>query len=258
MQKQVFITGAAAGIGRATARLFAARGWRVGLLDLDGAALESLVGELGTDAASAWCADVTDPAALAAALDGFCGGREGRLDLLVNNAGLLRVGPFEEIPAAAHRALIEVNARGVVEGLLASFPMLRQSRGRVVNIASASAAYGTPDFATYSASKMFVRGLSEALDIEWRRHGIRVACVMPAFVATSMIDGVSSASMARLGVQLGAADVAEVVWRAAHGRRLMWHVGARYRVLRVLLEPLPGSVKRAMMRWVSGYPGDAR
>lgn len=257
MQHRVFITGAASGIGRATARLFAARGWAVGLADRDGAALASLADELGPDAGKPFHCDVTDPDSLASALASFCGGPEGRLDLLVNNAGLLRVGPFEEMPASAHRDMIEVNARGVVEGLLAAFPMLRAARGRVVNLSSASASYGSPDYATYSASKMFVRGLSEALDIEWRRHGIRVACIMPAFVDTPMIAGRRSASMQKLGVQLSAEDLAEIVWKAAHGRRLMWHVGWRYRVLRLVTEPLPGAFKRVMMRWVSGYPGAA-
>lgn len=255
MHRRVFITGAASGIGRATARLFAARGWTVGLADRDGAALASLADEMGPDAGAPFHCDVTDPDSLANALASFCGGPEGRLDLLVNNAGLLRVGPFEEMAASAHREMIAVNASGVVEGLLAAFPMLRVARGRVVNISSASASYGSPDYATYSASKMFVRGLSEALDIEWRRHGIRVACIMPAFVDTPMIAGWRSASMHKLGVQLSADDLAEIVWKAAHGRRLMWHVGWRYRVLRLLTEPLPGAFKRTMMRWVSGYPG---
>jgi NAD(P)-dependent dehydrogenase (short-subunit alcohol dehydrogenase family) len=253
MAKTAFITGAASGIGRATAQLFAARGWRVGLADRDAAGLAALAGELGHDTSAACPCDVTDPESLGSALEGFCGGRAGRLDLLVNNAGVLRIGPFEEMPAAAHRELIDVNAGGVVEALLAAFPLLQQAGGRVVNIASASASYGSPDYATYSATKMFVRGLSEALDIEWRRHGIHVACVLPAFVATPMIAGRRSGSMDRLGVQLRPEDVAEVIWRAAHGRRLMWHVGWRYRLIRLLSEPLPGAARRAMMRWVSGY-----
>lgn len=256
MQPRVFITGAASGIGRATAQLFAARGWQVGICDRDTAALAVVGRELGTDAARAFPCDVRDADALRAALTSFCGGAAGRLDLLVNNAGVLRVGPFEEMPPADHRELIEVNSRGVVEALLAAYPMLRGARGRVVNLCSASAEYGTPDFATYSASKMFVRGLSEALDIEWRRHGIRIACVIPAFVATPMIAGRHSPAMDRLGVRLTAEDVAEVVWRAAHGRRLMWHVGARYRWLRALSKPLPGSIKRAMMRRIAGFPGE--
>jgi NAD(P)-dependent dehydrogenase (short-subunit alcohol dehydrogenase family) len=253
MAKTAFITGAASGIGRATARLFAARGWRVGLADRDAAGLAELAAELGQGASAACPCDVTDSESLEAALEAFCGGRAGRLDLLVNNAGVLRIGPFEEIPPAVHRELIGVNAGGVVEALLAAFPLLQRADGRVVNIASASASYGSPDYATYSATKMFVRGLSEALDIEWRRHGIRVACVLPAFVATPMIAGRRSGSMDRLGVQLRPEDVAEVIWRAAHGRRLMWHVGWRYRLIRVLSEPLPGAARRAMMRWVSGY-----
>jgi NAD(P)-dependent dehydrogenase (short-subunit alcohol dehydrogenase family) len=255
MPPNAFITGAASGIGRATARLFAARGWRVGLADRDTAALALLQAELGADRAADFPCDVTDPDSLREALEAFCGGPEGRLDLLVNNAGVLRTGPFEEMSPGEHRELIEVNARGVVEGLLAAFPMLHRAQGRVVNLGSASAAYGTPDFATYSATKMFVRGLSEALDIEWRRHGIRVACVMPAFVATPMIAGRYSSSMARLGVRLQAEDVAQVVWRAAHGRRLTWHVGWQYRVLRVLSQALPGGLKRVVMQRISGYPG---
>ncbi|MFU8821770.1 MAG: SDR family oxidoreductase [Gammaproteobacteria bacterium] len=253
MPGKAFITGAASGIGRATAHLFVARGWRIGLLDRDAAGLASLVEELGPDASSAYPCDVTDAVALGAALEQFCGGPEGGLELLVNCAGVLHIGPFEDLPGARHRELIDVNARGVMETLLAAFPMLRRAGGRVVNLASASANYGSPDYATYSATKMFVRGLSEALDIEWRRHRIRVACVMPAFVATPMIAGRHSGSMDRLGVQLSAEDVAQVIWRAAHGRRLMWHVGWRYRAMRLVSAPLPASLKRAMMRWVSGY-----
>jgi NAD(P)-dependent dehydrogenase (short-subunit alcohol dehydrogenase family) len=254
MASNAIITGGASGIGCATARLFVARGWRVGLVDRDAPGLGTLARELG-DAAETYCCDVTDSAALSAAIKSFVTHGDGGLDLLVNNAGLLRVGPFEDMPAAQHRELIDVNARGVVEALLVAFPMLRRARGRVVNLASASAAYGTPDFATYSATKMFVRGLSEALDIEWRRHGIRVSCVLPAFVATPMIDGLRTGSLDRLGVQLGSDDVAEVIWRAAHGRRLMWHVGWRYRALRAAFEFLPLAFRRALMQRVSGYPG---
>lgn len=253
MQKQVFITGAASGIGRSTAELFASRGWRVGLADRDAQGVARLAEALGPATAPCPC-DVTDPGSVESALAAFCG-PEGRLDLLVNNAGLLHIGPFEDMPPAAHRDLIEVNARGVVEVLLAAFPRLARARGGVVNLSSASAAYGSPDYATYSASKMFVRGLSEALDVEWRRHGIRVACIMPAFVRTPMIAGWRSGAMDRLGVQLGPEDVAEVIWRAAHGRRLSWHVGWRYRLLRAVTQPLPEALKRLMMRWVSGYPG---
>lgn len=254
MGKKVLITGAASGIGRAAAELFAARGWQVGLADRDERGLRALAAQLGPESAVSCPCDVTEPDSVAAALEALCG-PAGGLDLLVNNAGVLRIGPFEELPRDGHHQLIDVNARGVVDTLLAAFPRLATARGRVVNVASASAAYGSPDYATYSATKMFVRGLSEALDIEWRRHGIRVAYIMPAFVRTPMIAGWRSGAMDRLGVQLEPEDLANVIWRAAHGRRLCWHVGWRYRLLRALTEPLPLAAKRIMMRWVSGYPG---
>lgn len=257
MPAKAFITGAASGIGRATSQLFAQRGWRVGLADRNAEGVTALAAELGSERAMACPCDVTDPDSVKRALDGFCG-PGGSLELLVNNAGLLHIGPFEEMAPSAHRELIDVNARGVVEVLLAAFPLLARAHGAVVNISSASAAYGSPDYATYSASKMFVRGLSEALDIEWRRHGIRVSCVMPAFVDTPMIAGEHSRAMDHLGVQLRPEHVAEIIWKAAHGHRLTWHVGWRYRVLRALSEPLPTGVKRRMMRWVSGYPGSAK
>lgn len=253
MAARAFITGAASGIGCASARLFAANGWSVGLLDRDATGLQRLRAELGADRATAWPCDVTDSAALEHALQAFCDGGDGRLDVLVNSAGVLHTGPFEDMPAAAHHELVDVNSRALLDCLRLAFPALRRARGCVVNIASASASYGTPDFATYSASKMFVRGLSQALEIEWRRHGIRVACVMPSFVSTPMIAGRHIAAMRHLGTPLSPEAVAEVVWRAAHGNRLEWHVGRRYRLLRALSEPLPADFKRAMMRWLSAY-----
>lgn len=252
MDKSVFITGAASGIGRAAARLFAGRGWRVGVADRDEAGARETAAGIGGAAVPVPC-DVTRPDEVRAGLESFTGASAGRLDLLVNNAGILHTGPFEASPIEAHRELIAVNVSGFTEVLHAAFPMLRAGQGGVVNLASASAEYGTPDFATYSATKFYVRGLSEALDVEWRRHGIRVAYVMPAFVATGMIANRHTRSMERLGVRLAPEHVAEVIWRAAHGRRLAWPVGASFRAMRGLLSPMPVSVKRRIMGWVSGY-----
>jgi NAD(P)-dependent dehydrogenase (short-subunit alcohol dehydrogenase family) len=198
---------------------------------------------------------VTEPAQVRAALEAFVSGSGGRLDVLVNNAGILHMGPFEEIPMEAYRRQIEVNVTGLTDVLHAAFPALKAARGCVVNLASASAEYGTPDFASYCGTKFYVRGLSEALDVEWRRHGIRVAYVMPSFVATAMIEGRHSTSMDRLGVALGPRDVARVIWKAAHGRRLAWRVGWSFRAIRLLLAPVPIALKRRIMGWVSGYGG---
>jgi NAD(P)-dependent dehydrogenase (short-subunit alcohol dehydrogenase family) len=246
------ITGAASGIGRETARLFASRGWRVGLADRDAGGVERLAGQIGEAGVPLAC-EVTDPLCVRRTLETFTGPSNGRLDVLVNNAGILHLGAFEEMPMEAHRELIDVNVTGFTEVLHGAFGALKAAGGAVVNLASASAEYGTPEFATYSATKFYVRGLSEALDVEWRRHGIRVSYVMPAFVATAMIEGRHTASMERLGVSLNAADVAEVIWRAAHRRRLVWRVGTSFRMIRLVLAPMPVELKRRIMRWVSGY-----
>jgi len=169
MPKSIFITGAGSGIGRETARLFAGKGWFVGAGDRDEVALRSLAGELGQEVCATFLMDVTDEASVTHALESFAQHTGGRMDVLHNNAGVLRVGGFETLTMAEHRAIIEVNVIGMMAVLHGAFPYLKATPGaQVVNMSSASAAYGIPDFASYSASKHGVRAMTEALDIEWR------------------------------------------------------------------------------------------
>lgn len=213
-QRSIFITGAAAGIGAATARRFAAHGWRVGLFDVDEAGALRLAAELG-GAHVAGRLDVTDAAEWQAALDAFVR-RAGRLDVLVNNAGILASGPFETIPLARQQAIVDVNVKGVLNGCHAAFPYLRDTPGAcVINLSSASAIYGQPSLAVYSATKFAVRGLTEALDLEWQAHGIRVLDVMPLFVQTAMVQGMDAKAIGKLGVNLGPEDVAGTIYDAA-------------------------------------------
>ena len=255
----VFITGAAAGIGRATARRFAREGWFVGLYDLNEAGVRELANQLGEGRASAGALDVTDASAVARAMAAFWEAAGRRFDLLFNNAGIATVGDFAAVDPARHHALIEVNFRGVVNGCHAAFPYLRQTPGaRVISMASASAIYGTPGFATYSATKFAVKGLTEALDLEWRRHGIRVMDVSPLFVDTAMVAGFEQRprSMDVLGLRLGADDVAEVVWRAAHWRlwpRVHWYPGAQTWLTALLQKLTPGWFTRLTTRLITGY-----
>jgi NAD(P)-dependent dehydrogenase (short-subunit alcohol dehydrogenase family) len=249
-----FITGAATGIGEATARLFASRGWSVGTMDIDEAGLDRLAGSLGAERCVVTTGSVVDQAAVDRALAAFSERSGGRLDLLVNNAGVLATGPFESIDPQLHDLTIDVNIRGVVKVSQAALPLLKATPGaRIVNISSASAIYGVPDFASYSASKFFVRGFSEALNIEWARYGIHVCHIMPPFVATNMIAGRHTTSMDRLGVKLKAEDVAEVIWRAAHGRRVAWPITVELRLLKALTGVVPDGFKRRVMRKISGY-----
>ncbi|MDX1885753.1 SDR family oxidoreductase [Mycolicibacterium sp. 120270] len=212
--RSVFITGAAAGIGRATALTFARKGYLVGGYDIDEVGLKSLAGEiesLGGRAVTGHL-DVTDPDEMARRLAEFTDNTDGRLNVMINNAGILRTGRFEDIDIAAQLKEIDINAKGVVNGLYAAFPYLRATpRPVVVNLASASAIYGQPELATYSATKFFVRGITEALDIEWDRYDIRVISMWPLYVSTAMTENVKTGTTESLGIHLTAQDVADAI-----------------------------------------------
>ena len=213
MPKSVFITGAAAGIGRATALKFAARGYTVGGYDLNEAGLASLADDIAAAGGAPLTGrlDVTDYDEFAARLAEFTEAAGG-LNVLVNNAGILFGGRLQDIDPADHRRLIDVNCKGVVNGCQAALPALRATGdATVVNLCSASAMYGQPELAVYSATKFFVRGLTEALDLEWGEYGIRVIAMWPLFVQTAMVDGLDIGSLDTTGVHLNADDVAAAI-----------------------------------------------
>jgi NAD(P)-dependent dehydrogenase (short-subunit alcohol dehydrogenase family) len=253
--KNIFITGAGAGIGRATAELFAERGWFVGLADRDTAAVQTLAEKLGAQRASAHPLDVSNYASVRTALDTFVATRNGELHVLHNNAGVLRVGAFEEITPQDHKLIVDINVTGVINVLHAAFPHLRQTPDAlVINMSSGSALYGVPDFASYSATKHAVSALTEALDIEWATHGIRVTDIMPPFVKTAMVDDNRSATqlIRRMGVKAGPEHLAEAVWEQVHYPRLHRTVSAQLRAIAPLIRRVPSRVPREMLRILSG------
>ena len=147
-------------------------------------------------------------------------GATGKLDILVNNAGVLATGAFSDVPLQVHRQMIDINFYGALAGLHAAFPYLRDTaHAQVVNMCSASALYGQPELATYSATKFALRALTEALELEWRRYDIRVLAMWPLFVKTAMTDGIETGSTKSLGVNLGPDDVAAAVYSATHRGR---------------------------------------
>ena len=241
-RKSIFITGAASGIGKAAALLFARRGWFVGLSDINAGALEAVQQEIGERHACCRPTDVSRMASVQAAIDDFSARTNGRMEALFNCAGILRMGPHHEIPIVDQTQTVAVNLNGVLHTIEASLPLLRQTSGAVIiNMSSASAVYGGPELAVYSATKCAVRGLTEALDIEFEPLGIRVCDIMVPYVATPMIENaaVKAASVRRLGVHATPEKVAAVVWRAAHGNRLHWKIGATIRVLMLGMWALP-------------------
>lgn len=256
----IFITGAAAGIGRATAELFASRGWFVGLYDVDQQGVAALAERIGAGQAIAGRLDTTDAAAYAQALAGFFKASGSRLDVLFNNAGIASVDAFENIPLERHHRLVDVNLKGVINGFYAALPYLKQTPGaRVISMCSASAIYGAPDFAVYSATKFAVRGLTEALNIEWQRHGILVMDLMPLFVATPMVSQFETQpkSLSRLGTNLTPQDIAAKVWRAATINKwcapVHWLPGVQTWLTWLMQKITPSRLNRRVTQLLSGY-----
>ncbi len=215
----MFVTGAARGIGLAIVRRFAAAGYTVGAIDLDDDGLAALKGEAAQKNWSVWTSvmDVTDMDAWQRTLRDFVDTTGGRLDILVNNAGLLSAGQFVDIAPQRHKQIIDVNVTGVIFGCHAAFDYLRDTAGaRVLNMCSASAIYGQAQLACYSATKFAVRGLTEALELEWRPHDITVIALWPLFVDTALLTGVKTGSMKSLGINLTTDDITDAAWHALH------------------------------------------
>jgi NAD(P)-dependent dehydrogenase (short-subunit alcohol dehydrogenase family) len=187
--KVAVVTGGARGIGRALAGALAAEGARVAIVDLDGAAAEAAARELGPPTLGL-ALDVTDGAAFTAALDDV-ERRLGPLAVLVNNAGIMPVGPLEEDSEASVTRQLEINLHAVIRGTQEAIRRMRpRGAGHIVNVASLAGRAGAPHLATYCATKHGVVGLSEAVRAELRGSGVEISVVMPGYAQTDLAAGV--------------------------------------------------------------------
>jgi NADP-dependent 3-hydroxy acid dehydrogenase YdfG len=188
------ITGAARGIGRATARALLQQGMRVAIGDVDADAAVAAAAELGPSAVGLPL-DVTDRDSFAAFLD-ESERQLGPLDVLINNAGIMQIGRFIEEDDLTARRMVDINVHGVILGMkLALARMIPRDRGHIVNISSQAGKFGAPGGATYSATKHAVVGLTEAVRGELRLMGahVNVSYVMPFVVNTELGSGLGHA-----------------------------------------------------------------
>jgi NAD(P)-dependent dehydrogenase (short-subunit alcohol dehydrogenase family) len=191
------VTGGGGGIGRAIARRLAREGMKVAVLDRDGEAAQRVAEELGGLAVTA---DVTAPDEVECAVDAVLA-RFGKIDVLVNNAGICWTGPALDMPPETLRAMLQVNVEGVFIVSRAVLPhMIARRSGSVVNLASWAGKTGNAFFAGYSASKFAVVGLTQALAREMAPHGIRVNAICPGIVVDTAMRAALEAQQRRYGL----------------------------------------------------------
>lgn len=188
--KVVVITGASSGLGAATARHLAGEGAKLVLGARRVNRLRELADELGLGEDAAVETDVTDREQIKALIDGAVAAH-GRIDVLLNNAGLMPQSLLERLRVDEWDQMIDVNLKGVLYGIAAALPyMTKAKRGHIINVSSVAGHKVRQGSAVYAATKIAVRMLSEGLRMEMKPHNIRTTVISPGAVATELADSI--------------------------------------------------------------------
>jgi len=183
--KVALVTGGGSGIGAAVADTFALKGARIAVVDLDGGAANSKAEQLGGGSAAFVC-DVSDPDAVNSAVDAVIK-TYGRIDVLVNSAGVVMLAPAEDLDSSAFDTTINVNLKGTFLVCQAvGRHMLAAGRGKIVNLASQAGSVALDQHVAYCASKFGVIGMSKVLASEWAGRGVTVNTLSPTVVLTEL------------------------------------------------------------------------
>jgi NAD(P)-dependent dehydrogenase (short-subunit alcohol dehydrogenase family) len=244
--KVVAITGGARGIGRTTAQALVRKGCRVALGDLDLAPAEQTAAELGGGTVAIQL-NVTDRDSFTAFLD-EAERQLGPVDVLINNAGIMPVTPFEDESDDSIRRQLDINVYGVIVGTqLAVRRMKARGSGHIVNIASSAGKAGVPGIATYAATKHAVVGLTEAVRAECSGSGVELSYVMPITVNTQLIEGLAD----KRGVKrVEPEDVAAQIVDALELGKVDVYVPRELRASVVMGTLLPRRAREAVARFM--------
>ena len=216
--RSLIVTGAARGLGKAIAEEAARRGYRVGVLDIDGDGARATIGEIA--GATAFEASTTDERRISEVLDEF-----GVPDVWVNNAGIVRFGPLLDITLDDWRAVVEVNLTGTwICARSVGRRMVERGSGSIVNITSMNGVAPGPNGGAYGATKAAVALLTQQMALEWGAHGVRVNAVAPGLIDGGMSESIyadAATRAARTGKvpigRLGSVDdiASAVLWLAS-------------------------------------------
>ncbi|MEP0191608.1 MAG: SDR family oxidoreductase [Erythrobacter sp.] len=254
-RRSIFISGGGSGIGREIAFHFGQRGWFVGVGDINAQGMADTLGLVEGGYKFSNPLDVRDRAAWDEALSGFSTAAGGRIDVVVNNAGIGTGGPIHELEKDEIDACVDINIRGVLYGAQAAYPhLLKTAPGSaLVNIASAAGITGGNGMSVYSASKFAVRGIAESLDAEWAGEGIKSCSICPSFIETPLLEGTGHrgsnetvrSRVKEAGLEITpVAEVAEAVWEAVHGDDLHYLVGKTAKQINFAKKWMPGRVRK--------------
>lgn len=241
--KTVVITGAARGIGYATAKALLARGARVVIGDRDVDVLEQAVKDISSlGSVSGHPLDVTDRESFAAFIDKARADGGGHIDVLINNAGVMPVGPFLELSQEAIRSSIEVNFYGVLTGCQLVLPeMVKRRSGHIVNIASMAGMVAVPGQVVYAGTKFAVVGLSSAMADEFAPQGVDVTAVLPTFTNTELISGTTTTAATK---PVQPEDVAAAIVKVLDKPKPQVSVPGSSRIIGILTMVLPARSRR--------------
>ncbi|MEO0464237.1 MAG: SDR family oxidoreductase [Pseudomonadota bacterium] len=254
-KRSIFITGGGSGIGREIALYFGDRGWFVGISDINVEGMEDTLGLIQGGFKYMHTHDVRDREGWDVALGAFSTAAGGRIDVVVNNAGIGTGGSLHELETEEIDRCLDINLKGVLYGAQAAYPHLQKTApgSALINIASAAGIVGSPGMSVYCATKFGVRAVTESLDAEWVGDGITVASICPSFIETPLLQGTgnrkSNETVRQRVLDAGleitpVSEVAKAAWEAVHGTKLDYFVGKTSRQMAFAKRWMPGRVRK--------------
>ncbi len=225
--KSIFITGAAGGMGRSTAKLFLEKNWFVGCYDNNKENLLELESQLGNKNIIYDVLDVTNKENFQDCINKFSIRSNEKLDILFNNAGITEGGFFDEIPYQRHMEIININIIGVINGIYSAVNLLKNTTNSLcITTSSSSGIMGMEMIASYSASKHAVKGLTESLSSEFKRFNSRAADILPGVIDTPMIKDEIRKNLPKDGIWrlISSEEIAKTVWNAYQLDKIHWYV----------------------------------